>query len=283
MSRRLSKKQIAEVKKKNKLKKIKKTEIMDDKGIRKKRWKIVISYRTFVKMKIIGIASIPIVYFIYSKFLIFVMLYYVSLFYFALLAERSMNKSIIKSRQIKIPKFDSGIAAFLVIIAVLGSSFGIAQGGRFGRFANTWWTRTVRAFENIGTLLTGNRIFFGDARMMRFGSGTRPPGFIPNREGLGNMPTPPNMGSGRPPMNLSFDNLPIEFMFSQILSTTATVLVFTVFVFGILSLWMTHRKVKKFNKDIYDSLPEGELTILSDEQMEKIVSFGELEIIEVND
>jgi len=278
MSRTLSKKQRSKVKQKNKNRKIKKTEVMDAKGIRKKKWKNVISYRTFVKMKIVGIVLIPIVYFIYSPLLIVVMVYYISLYYFAYLAERSMNKSIIKSRQIKIPKFDSGLAAFLVVIALLGSISGLAQGGRFGRFANTWWSRTTRTLQNIGSLLTGNRIFFGDGRSMRFGSGTPPAGFIPNREGFGNIPPPENMGSGRPPMNLDIGNLPIEFMFSQILSTTLTILVFTVFGMGILSLWMTHVKVRKFNQDIYDVIPEGEISILSDDEMEKIVSFGEDEI-----
>jgi hypothetical protein len=274
MGKRLSKIKKTDQKKKKQHRKIKRTESMDAKGIRKKKWNIVISYQTYFKMKVIGIILIPIVYFVYSPFLILVMGYYVSLYYFAILAERSMNKSIIKSRQIKLPKYDSGLAAFLIFISLFGSIFGLAQSGKIGRLSNTLWIKVGKSLETVGSLMTGLRVFFGTGRIIKFGMGNPPDGFVRKGGNMGDFDRTPRMGSGRPLVNLSLDNLPIEFMFSQILSTTATILIFSVMGMGIISLWMTHKKVNKFNKDIYEVYMSGEIKMLSDVVLNKIVDFG---------
>jgi hypothetical protein len=187
------------------------------------------------------------------------------------------NKSIIKSRQIKLPKFDSGLALFLVVIGLFGSLFGMTQGGKVGQIANTFFLKLSRTFEVIGTLMTGTRILFGGGRIVKFGMGTPPEGFIPKSGVIGTVNRQPKMGSGRPMMDLSIDNLPIEFMFSQILSTTTTILVFTVMVLGIISLWYTHKKVIQFNRDDYEVFLSGEIKMLTESALHKIVNFGELE------
>ncbi|MBU1093038.1 MAG: hypothetical protein KKH01_01100 [Firmicutes bacterium] len=276
MSRKLSKKQRSAIKIKNQKKKQKILEKLDIKGIKHKRHKFIINIKVLYKLKFIAIFLIVISYFFFSTFLAYIMIFYVALFYIAIGCEHQLNKSVIKSNQIKIPKYDSAIALLLVLIATVGAIFGVSQ-GRFGRFSNTFWSKLVSNIQNFGTLLTGQRNLFGKSKIFGFGVGQRPDGFIPDSDSFNQMiGEAPPMG-GRPDFEISLDNIPIEFMFSQILSTVNTFLIFSVVGIGILSLLITHNKLKKFNHNLGEILIDGEITMLSSEELERIISYGEIE------
>ena len=278
MSKKLTKKQRARKKQQKKEKHVKKLERLDDQGINRKKWKFTYTPKRFIIVKSILIGLIPILYFIYSPLLVIVMVAYIGLFYLAIATERHMNKSVIKSNHIKIPKFDSAIALLVVVISLLGSIFGVSN-GRVGRFSNTVWMKFTTSLRNFGSLLTGKRALIGGSRDFGFGTRPEPPeGFIPDGEAFNEMMGP--MQGGRPDMDIDFSDLPIEFMFSQILSTVQTTLVFAVVVIGLLSLWLTNKKIKKFNIEINEFVIDGHINLISDEDIEKILAFGENEEIE---
>jgi hypothetical protein len=280
MGQRLTKRQIAQKKKQKKARKIRQLENMDAKGISRKKWKFTYSPQKFIKIKAILIVFIPIVYMVYSPLLFIVMLLYAGLFYLAIGTERSMNKSVIKSNHIKIPKYDSAIALLLVVVAFLGSIFGVSN-GRVGRFSNTVWSKITTSMTNFGSLLTGRRTLFGNSRGFGFGTAPKPPeGFVANAsEFSDNMGSMPPGGGGRPDFDIDITNIPIEFMFSQILSTVQTALIFLVVGVGVFSLWMTYKKMKKFEIEINDIVMDGDIHMITDEHIDKIISFGQDEKI----
>ncbi|MGE0003119.1 MAG: hypothetical protein AB7S88_01510 [Candidatus Izemoplasmatales bacterium] len=278
MAKQTNKRQKALKREQSKRKRINKMERQDAVGLSRKKFSFTIKPKTFFTMKIIGIILIPAAYFIYSPFLVLVMIYYVLLFFTAIGCEHSLNKSVIKSNHIKIPKYDSAIALTLIAISFFGSAFGVSA-GRVGMFANTLWMKFVTALTNFGSLLTGSRTIFGPVKKFGFGMAEKPEGFMPNREAfeefLGDMPPGEFGGGGRPHFEISMDNIPVEFMFSQLLSTVNTVLIFSVAIFGILSLVVTYRKIHRFEEDINEVITDGEIAFLSDEEMSKILDFGE--------
>jgi len=280
MGQRLTKKKKAQQKKLKKARKVRKLEKMDSEGISRKKWKFTYSPDKFIKIKIGLIILIPIVYLLYSPLLVVVMLLYIGLFYLAIATERKMNKSVIKSNHIKIPKFDSAIALLLVVIALLGSIFGVSN-GRVGRFSNTLWSKITTSLSNFGSLLTGQRALIGRKLSFLFGTAPTPPdGFIASSSEFQNqMGDMPPGGGGRPDFNLDITNIPIEFMFSQILSTVQTALVFAVVGVGIFSILMTRKKMKKFEIAINELVLDADIKLISDQDIDKIISFGQPEEI----
>ena len=280
MGQRLTKKKKAQQKKLKKARKVRKLEKMDSEGISRKKWKFTYSPDKFIKIKIGLIILIPIVYLLYSPLLVVVMLLYIGLFYLAIATERKMNKSVIKSNHIKIPKFDSAIALLLVVIALLGSIFGVSN-GRVGRFSNTLWSKITTSLSNFGSLLTGQRALIGRKLSFLFGTAPTPPdGFIASSSEFQNqMGDMPPGGGGRPDFNLDITNIPIEFMFSQILSTVQTALVFAVVGVGIFSILMTRKKMKKFEIAINELVLDADIKLISNQDIDKIISFGQPEEI----
>ncbi|MGD9909678.1 MAG: hypothetical protein AB7U79_03635 [Candidatus Izemoplasmatales bacterium] len=281
MGRRLSKKERAQIKEKHRLRKISRLESEDAKGISRKRYKLVMSPKTFFIMKGIGIVLIPLVYFAYSPFLILVMFYFVGLFFAGIGLEHYLNKSVIKSNHIHIPKYDSAIALLLISIGIFGSSFSAAR-GKVGMFANTIWFKITQAFNNMGSLLTGVRNIFSTQPTFGFGAMDKPDNFIPNEaaflERMDGMAPPGGGGAfgGRPQFELSMDDIPVEFMFSQVLSTVTTVLIIAVGVFGALSLYYTFKKIKNFNIEQNEVIVDNEIKILEDDEIRKILDFGDI-------
>lgn len=279
MGQRLTKKQKTAKRAKNKQKKIKRMESQDSRGISRKTFKLVIKPKTFIIMKIVGVVAVPVVYFVYSPLLILVMFYFVFLFFAAIGCEHSMNKSVIRSNHIKIPKYDSAIALVLICIAIFGSSFSAAS-GPVGRFANTVSMKVLQAVKNMGSLLTGERSIFRKAgRIMKFGTMEKPDGFVPDSDAFLDQfgGEPPMGGGGRPPeFELSMDDIPIEFMFSQLLSTVTTVLIIMVGVLGAISLWYTIKKIKKFNLEQNEVIIDGTITLLEDDEINQILDFGDV-------
>jgi len=120
---------------------------------------------------------------------------------------------------------------------LLGSIFGVSN-GRVGRFSNTIWSKITTSMTNFGSLLTGQRSLFGSNRGFGFITAPKlPDGFIANASELSeNMADMPRGGGGRPDFDMDITNISIEFMFSQILSTVQTALIFLVVGAGIFSL-----------------------------------------------
>jgi hypothetical protein len=281
MGHKLSKKQKKVLKDKHRRKKIKKLESQDARGISRKKYKLVIKSKTFFIMKIIGIVSIPLAYFLYSPLLILVMIYFVALYFAAVGCEHSLNKSVIKSNHIKIPKYDSAIALLLVCVTIFGSVFS-ASSGPVGMFQNTIGSKIKNAIKNFGSLLTGFRSIFGMSRDFGFGPMDKPEGFVPDKaafeERFGSEMGGPRPG-GRPmDFEMSMDDIPIEFMFSQILSTAITIMIFMVMVLGIISLYHTYRKIKKFNVEQNTLIVENSINVLTNEEYERLFDFGSEEV-----
>lgn len=275
MGRQLNKRQKNELKRKIQEKKKRNLEKLDIKGISHHKHKFTLNIKVLFVMKLTLLPLMLISYFFFSTWLAYFMIFYVSLFFVAIGCEHQLNRSVIKSNHIKIPKYDSGIALLLVLIGIVGAIFGISQ-GRFGHFENTFLSKVVSNLKNFGTLLTGQRSLFGPIRAFGFGIGDKPEGFIPNGEALNQMigDVPPG---GRPDFNISMDNIPIKFMFSQILSTVDTFLIFAVIALGIISLITTYKKLKKYNHDIGELIVDGEIQMLSSEEMNQLLSYGDTE------
>lgn len=278
MAGKYSKKQIKRKKQVRKVRKIRKYESQDARGISRKKWKFTYTQKKFIWVKSILLVLIPITYFLYSPLLVVVFICYIGLFFLAIGTERHMNKSVIKSNHIKIPKFDSALALILVVISLFGAIFGVSQ-GRIGRFSNTLWSKFINSVKNFGSLLTGQRQIFGRLRLFSFGTMPKPPdGFIARPEDFhemhGDMPP---MGGGRPDFEFDLNQIPIEFMFSQILSTILTVMIFMIFGIGILSLFLTIKKIKKFEIAINEPILDSAIMALSDKELDRILSFGEIE------
>jgi len=281
MGRRLSKKERAQIKEKHRLRKISRLESQDARGVSRKKYKLVMSPKTYFIMKGIGIILIPIVYFTYSPLLIIVMFYFVGLFFAGIGLEHYLNKSVIKSNHIHIPKYDSAIALLLICIGIFGSSFSATR-GRVGMFANTLWNKVSQAFNNMGSLLTGVRNIFSAQPSFGFGSMEKPDNFIPNEaaflEKMDGMTPPEGRGEfgGRPQFELSMDDIPVEFMFSQVLSTVTTVLIIAVGVFGAISLYYTYKKINNFYVEQNEVIVDSEIKILEDDEIAKILDFGDI-------
>lgn len=265
---RKTKRQVKQQRKKAKNKRIKKMENMDAKGISRKKHKHEIPFKVFFLLKAIGIVLIPIIYFVYSPFLALVIIYYIALYFIAFFCENSLNKSVIKSNYIKIPKFDSAIALIALVIGLYSSITNIND--RVGHFANTWFQKFVQTIKNIGSLQTGQRTLFGPTSIFKFGPIDKPDNFVP----MGEKPD-------FKPEEFSMDNIPVEFMFSQILSTAVTVLIFSIAVFGIISLIVTYLKIKKFNREMTEVTYDALFT-LDDKEIERILSFGLEEDTDIN-
>ncbi|MFH0993531.1 MAG: hypothetical protein V1761_04185 [bacterium] len=238
----------------------------------------MVSPKKFIIMKAIGIVLIPVTYFVYSPFLGFIMAYFVVLFFLAIGCEHSLNKSVIRSNHIKIPKYDSAIALLLLSASFFKSAFSASSGG-IGRFANTLMQKITSALTNFGSLQTGFRSVFGKTQVFRFGPMDKPEGFIPDREAfmdqIGSMP-PGGRPGGVPDFEVSMDAIPIEFMFSQVYSTIATVLIVMVGVFGAISLIHTIHKIRKFEIEQNEVIVDGEIKMLSEADLTAIMSFGDV-------
>ncbi len=269
-------------------------EEQDSLGISRKKWDHTISLKLFVILKIICIALIPIVYFVYSPFLIVCMVAYVSLFFLSIMAERRINTSVIKSNHIKIPKLDSALALIIIVISL----FGVCMSGTSkvkkpsfenapdfsnvkeidfdGARKNMWLREFTNTLKNFGSLLTGERSVFSGGKQS-FGMKEAPKDFPKDMselpEGMPSFEGRPT----RPNIDFDIDDLPIEYLFSSILTTVNTVLIFSVSGAGIISLLVLYVKQRKFENIMNDIVITEDVT-LTDEEIDRILSFGELVI-----
>ncbi len=209
----------------SKNKKIKRKEKEDSEGIRKKRKgdKPEMNLRTYYIIKICLIIGILIAFFQFSILLLPLFIGYTSLYYFSSWAERKINRSYNKENQKKILKVDAALAFITIVVSVASAiySFGTMVGNRFNSLSSY--------FSRIMSLSTGVRKS-GSGSM---GLGERPDGFQKPEGGGGT-----GMPSGQRPPKPDFDvnDLPIEFVFNQILSSIIQILIFSVIIIGSLTI-----------------------------------------------
>lgn len=194
-------------------KKIQIKEFQDAHGISRKHTGEEFPPNLFIILKLALIVLIPIVYFVYSPALIFLMVMYACLFFVARLAENSLNKGVVRSNHIKLPKFDSAIALLVIVIAVFGTFLaGTAKTkeGTFDRMNNTQiegfmkdknfdfeamqkqatWSKFKAKLINMGSLLTGERNVFSSLfdsskdTQFNFGTMKPPDDFISDKKDL---------------------------------------------------------------------------------------------------
>ena len=183
----------------------------------------------------------------YSPLLVVLMLLDVGVFFLARLTARSMNTSVIKTNHIHIPKFDSALALVLIVVAICGILIEMDSSTKFADF---------------GALLTGQR---------------NPLEKVFNFIKVNNLPPSietDQKGSVEIDIYDLLDKLPIKFVASTTLSTTCTVLVFSIAGVSALSLLYIYFKRKKFNR-VMNAVVYDEAPLLTDKTLNEILSFGE--------
>lgn len=206
-----------------KQKRINRKESEDSTGVqkRKRNSKPEMRLDLFYLIKAILIVSMIFSFFVYSTLLLPLFIAYTSLYYFSSWVERKINRRFNKENQKKIFKFDAAVAFITIVVALSSTiySFSTMVGNRFNSISNY--------FFRIMSLGTGVR----KKGNMSFGTGTRPEGF--------SKPTGGSTGSmtQRPPKpDFDLNDLPIEFVFNQILSSIVQILVFSVIILGTISV-----------------------------------------------
>ena len=114
--------------------------------------------------------------------------------------------------------------------------------------------------ENLGSCLTGNRVLFGDGKGMHFGTKDMPE----------NMPKPDEKRDFK---NFSLEDLPVEAIFSQMVSSINTVLIFMIPVANFTTLIIFKRKKKKFDKNMNEIITESYANF-TDEKLDELFTFG---------
>ena len=290
----------------SKKKKLHRMEMQDAQGISRKKWKHTMPPNLFIAIKLVLIILIPIVYFAYSPLLIFVFMAYVSLFFMARLAERSLNKSVIRSNHIHISKFDSGVALIIVLIALFGGLLSTTKKNQSSKFEGMPETEFSQfrgnmdfdeikkqatlsqiksSLKSIGSLLTGERNIFAEEQQFNFTPAKPPEDFISDKSEIPEMPEDfdfdfENMGDfpfGGRGMDFKFsmDNIPLNYVGSSTLSTINTILIFSVAGLGLCSLLSIYLKKRKFEREMNEVIVEGKIKMLDISELERILSFGE--------
>lgn len=254
-----------------KKKKIKNMEKEDAQGVSRKRYKRTLSFETFAILKGVVLSLIPVMFFLYSPALVLVMAAYVALCYAAILTERGMNKSVIKANHIHIPKADSAIAAVIIVIALVGAVIGAVSVSRPPMLKNFSSSDMANFAGNAGSFRVGGFFMRIKQVLSNFGSLLTGKRSISNGLGFGTQSPPSGGGHG----GFSFDDLPLQYLFSLVLSIVSTVLVCLVFLLGCYSLLSAYLKRRKFSKMMNEVIFDGEIKLLSDEELDEILSFGE--------
>ncbi len=273
--------------------------MQDNLGISRKKWKFTISPKAFIMIKIALILLIPIFYFVYSPLLILIMSAYVGLFFLSIMAEHSMNKSVVKSNHIHFSKFDSALALIIIVIAFassVSSVFKQSTNASFENFNSTEVSKMVgdRGFKgakrfakksqyktifiDFCSLLTGERnIFESEKEISKFNFGTMSPpeDFVSNPDDV-SFPKFDGNGKGSRPQPMDImDNIPIAYVTNSMMSSVSSVLIFSVSIFGAISLIAVYIKKQKMDRVMNEVVLEGKIEMLSDKEMIRILSFGE--------
>ena len=264
MAHNVSKSKKAKLKKKRSQNKIKRMEKEDSLGISRKKLRGGLDEKIFVILKIISIVAIPLVYFIYSPLLIVAVIFSALMIIFATMAERKINHTFIKSNHMKISKLDSVVAIVVILVTIAGCIINSNTKKKIP-FSNVE-IEIRQVFDNFGSCLTGKRSIIKKAGIgMHFGMKDFDPSKMPKMPPQGMMP----------PKDFSIENLPLDIVFSKMISSVNTVLIFIVPITGAITLIYYLYKKKRFDRNMNSTIKD-EYMELSAEQLESIFSFGYL-------
>ncbi len=243
-------------------------EIEDDNCIqKKKKTGFRVSMKTYRRIKLALIIAIPVVYFVYSWLLFFVFAGLSATIVLTNVKEKEFNKGLKKELQSSLPKGDSLLAILVIIISIVSILFSLSTSSQrksmFQGFNETEiqesikdfdfefdkgdmiWREIQNQFRNLGNLSTGERIFFQETRRFGMMGGGMPPDGAEPPADMGSMPDMPDMPEMKPPKDMSemMDEIPFSILFSSILKSVNTGLVFLVAGVGVISL-MKVRKIE---------------------------------------
>lgn len=259
MSNKMSKRKKTELRKKRSQAKIKKMESQDSKGISRRKLTGAMNPKAFVILKVISIVSIAVSYFIFSPLLIFCVIFTILMFVFSTRTEKYLNYSYIKSNHIKFLKLDSVIAVIVLIVSIF--SFALSFNSKKKTPRGNTLTNIVMNINNFCSLQTGQRSLIKIGGMkMKFSNVDFPEGMGP----------PPNGGQG-PKFNL--EDLPVEAVFSQMLSSINSVLIIMIPISGCITLIHYYNKKKKFDAKMNELITD-EFANLDEIDLNKIFMFG---------
>lgn len=281
----MAKKTVKERRIHNQEKQNRRKERLDKSGLKHEKVKNPFSYSLFCILKIITIVSVPLFYFLYSPLLIASMLAFIFLFFLSFRVEKTINRSVLKTNYVHIVKLDSAIALLAIVISIFSVCMGFTTKTKQSNFKRQTESTFVTNITNLSTLLTGSRTLFGNNHQFKFGTKDAPEGFISNKDDLHDkmdgMTPPDDFFEGKDPGSLPMDDfdfkdfgdgfgkrfdtgtyqvslgdLPFEYIFSSLLSTINTVLVFSCSVFGTIGIIITEHKRKKREKDDFEIVEE---------------------------
>ncbi len=235
-------------------------EIEDDNCIQKKKKRgFRMSMKTYRLVKLCLVIAISVLYFVYSGLLFFVFTALAATVVFTNIKEKEFNKGLKKELQSTLPKGDSLLAILVIVISVVSIVFSVATSSQrrsmFQGFnqaeieervqdfdfefdkSEMVWREIKNQLRNLGNLSTGERVFFQEARRFGvMGGGMPPDGAEPPADmNMENMPKPPK------DISEMMDEIPFSILFSSILKSVNTGLVFLVAGVGGISLF----KVRK--------------------------------------
>ncbi len=230
-------------------------EIEDDNCIqKKKKTGFRISMKTYRIIKLALVIAIPVAYFVYSQLLFFVFAALGATVVFTNVKEKEFNKGLKKELRSSLPKGDSLLAILVIVISVVSIIFSVSASSQrksmFQGFNETEIEESIQDFDfefdksdmvwreiknqlrSLGNLSTGERVFFEEARRFGMMGGGMPPDGAEPPAGMGNMP------DRKPPKDMSemLDELPFGILFSAILKSVNTGLVFLVAGVGVITL-----------------------------------------------
>ena len=259
MSRVLSRSQKQKKRSQLKNKKIKKMEQQDIKGISRKKIYGTMNPKEFIILKIISGLLIIFFYFFFSPLLLIAVIFNIFMILFANKTEKKINHTFIKSNHLKIIKLDSIIAIIVLLITITGV---IISSNTKRPFDNkNVGMKVVEVIKNTGSCLTGNRSPFKVGMGMHFGIKDFDPSKMPNF-----MREPPKI------TNFDLDHIPLEIIFSKMISTINTIFIFLIPVADGFTIYMFVRKKKKFDKDMNEIIDTNR--VLSEEEFEELFMYG---------
>ncbi len=228
-------------------------EIEDDNCIqKKKKTGLRVSMKTYRRIKLSLIIAIPVVYFVYSGLLFLVFTALAAMLILTNVKEKEFNRGLKKELQSHLPKGDSLLAILVIVISIVSIIFSVSTSSQkksmFQGFNETEIEETIKDFDfefdkgemiwreiqnqlrNLGNLSTGERVFFKEARRFGMMGGGMPPDGGKGSAAMGEERKPPK------DMSEMMDEIPFSILFSSILKSVNTGLVFLVAGVGAISL-----------------------------------------------
>lgn len=241
-------------------------EWQDSRGISRRKKGVTITFEKYNFLKFLAVFLIPLSYILFSDWLYLVMIFYIATAAFAVMAERHINRSLVRTSHFKLPKADC-ILAIIVLVLAFVAAFGSLLTSQTHTGSTQTSSTLMEMWDNFTTLMSGRRNIFTMLGMSVIIGVVGPPSNAPSGP-------PPRHGSGGL-LSFDLDDLPLEYLSSQLMTVIITVLTFAIPVIGLISVLYSNRKYEKFQIDMRTDLPDEEITLLGDAELDVLLSFGE--------